>query len=163
MGIVSLLLLLSVVAVVPAIAVVPSTDRLELIRVANSHSDVICRTANAPFDVESSEAGLEVVPGPSGPTAMTKKCSTTNLNVQLVQIGWVVSSWLGAKGTLAQDHMAVRSSGSFNAGIAIVFGAIFENRIRRHVDGVVVFADKRGRCILIVVIGGHVPKTLALP
>lgn len=164
-GIVSLLLLiLSIVAVVPTIVAIPSTTRLELIGVATTHIDVmVWTTAHAPFDVESSKVCLEIVPGPTGPTAMTKKGPATNLNVKLVEVGGIVSSWLCAKGALAQDHMRVGGPGALDAGIPVVFGAILENRIRRNVDGIVVFTDKCGGvCFVVVAIGGHVPQTLDL-
>ena len=155
---------MSVVAVVPAIVAIPSTSRLELIGVAAPHVDVVgWTTAHAPFDVESSKVCLEIVPGPTGPAAMTKEGPATNLNVQFVEVGGIVSSWFGAKGALAQDHMRVGGPSALDAGIPDVFGAVLENRIRRNVDGIVVFADKGGGvCFVVVAIRGHVPQTLDL-
>ena len=115
---------------------------------------VVGSPANAPFDVESTKAGLEVVPRSPGPTAVTEKGSTANLNVQLVQIGGIVSGRFGTKGAFPQDHMRIGGPGALDTGIAIVLGAVLENAFGRHVDGIVVSADE---CPGIVVVRRHVP------
>lgn len=135
--------------IIVAVVVMLLSVTASIVTLVTVHITVtIIVTVHAPVHVKVTKLGLEVVPRSPGSAAVAKKGPAPDLNVQLVQVGWIVPSRLGAKGALSQHHMGSRDPCSIDASVPVVFGAVLENVFGRDVDGVVVFADKGGGFVI---------------